>query len=94
MNQRLVLCSDCQRHVRFGEVCPFCGGASTHGPLPEERDVRLHRAALVGLSIAVAVSVSMCAPYGISPVDVQNPDVPSTDVPVTDAPSMDASSQD
>ncbi len=90
MSHRLIVCAQCSRHVRFGESCPFCGAEATHEVLTDEREVRLHRAALVGLSVAVAAAVSMCAPYGLAPL----PDTGVRDSGVAqDASGMDASDQ-
>ena len=74
MAQTLVVCGGCARHVKSGTACPFCGAAVASGEAPTVLEPRLHRAAMIGLGAAIALSTA-CAPspapaYGGPPVDV------------------------
>ena len=56
MSQWLVPCSSCARHVNANEVCPFCGTMVEGGKAPTELNVRLSRAAMIGLGAAVVLA--------------------------------------
>lgn len=66
---QLVPCPSCQRHVRCGEGCPFCGADPVEAPPTPVRPVgRLGRAALFafGATMGVGALTSGCftALYG------------------------------
>lgn len=64
MASTLVPCASCARHVRASDrACPFCGGsleapASVAANVPA--GVRLGRAAIFAVGVAVASSVAAC----------------------------------
>jgi hypothetical protein len=66
MNHWLVPCPSCARHVQANTACPFCGAAVTAAEAPTTLNARLHRAAMIGLGAAVALSAA-CAP-NVAPV--------------------------
>lgn len=79
---RLVLCSECQRHVRDdANACPFCGREIAVTKASPERIVRLGRAAIMAFGVAAtAVSVDACKntdsivqPYGAPPTPTPDP---------------------
>ncbi len=61
MTQWLVPCPSCARHVKSGADCPFCSAHVEAGEAPTTINARLHRAAMIGLGAAVALSAA-CAP--------------------------------
>jgi hypothetical protein len=62
----LVPCPSCARHVNADTTCPFCGTNVPAGDPPTTVTTRLHRAAMIGLGAAVALSAA-CAP-NVAPV--------------------------
>ena len=54
----LLLCKACQRHVREGAACPFCGGREIEGA---KRRPRVARSALIGAA-AVALACGGTSP--------------------------------
>src|SRR5580658_10466172 len=54
MDDRLVPCNACLRHVRCAEVaCPFCGAALSTGPMPSREPFRrMAAAAAVAAGVA------------------------------------------
>ena len=64
MSQWLVPCSSCSRHVNANEACPFCGAMVDGGKAPTEINVRLSRAAMIGLGAAVVLATGCSPPYG------------------------------
>lgn len=94
---QLVLCPDCQRHVRDdAAACPFCGSshASHASPGSPVRVARLGRAAIMAFGVAAsAASLGACAkepdniaqPYGAPPNPTPTPTVSETAPPVVDA---------
>ncbi len=100
MSQPLVVCGGCARHVKSGSACPFCGSDVAPCAAPTLTEQRLHRAAMIGLGAAIALSTA-CAPspapaYGGPPVDAAAADAMSTDGggvgPAYGAPAVDGGS--
>ncbi len=96
----LVLCPDCQRHVRDdASSCPFCGRAASSQddgsrPGAPVRVARLGRAAIMAFGVAAsAASLSACAkepdniaqPYGAPPNPTPTPTTTETAPPIVDA---------
>lgn len=93
----LVLCPECQRHVRDDvSTCPFCGTARgvDVSPGAPVRVARLGRAAIMAFGVAAsAASLGACAkepdniaqPYGAPPNPTPTPTVSETAPPVVDA---------
>ncbi len=101
MNDRLLPCPSCTRHVRASEeACPFCAAvlpqALPASALPRSPGARLSRAALYALG-AAAAAVAACGgqsdtgvvpAYGAPAVDSGQDD--SSAVPLYGAPAVDA----
>lgn len=61
MSQWLIPCPACARHVKAGANCPFCNAIVPAPAEPTTINARLHRAAMIGLGAAVALSAA-CSP--------------------------------
>jgi endogenous inhibitor of DNA gyrase (YacG/DUF329 family) len=61
MSNWLVPCPSCARHVNANTQCPFCGTHVAAAEAPTTLNARLHRAAMIGLGAAVALSAA-CSP--------------------------------
>jgi hypothetical protein len=83
MSNWLVPCPSCVRHVKADTHCPFCGTYVAASDPPTTVHARLHRAAMIGLGAAVALSAA-CAPnvapaYGGPPDTGMQTDAASQD---------------
>jgi hypothetical protein len=71
----LVLCASCDRHVRSGDACPFCGTQATEktsSPL-----ARTSRAVLLSLAAVACNQPAQVQPYG-APVPPDDAAAPAT----------------
>jgi hypothetical protein len=74
MVSMLYPCSECHRHVRDGELCPFCGSDACRLPVATGPVAR--RASAAALLLAGAISVAGC--YGGPPADYAEPENTTT----------------